>query len=297
MSSGVTSLKRRIGSVKNTRQITKAMELVAASKMRRAQEFAINSRPFKDEARLLIGQLSSVSDVKLDSLFKTRPIKTELVVVISSDRGLAGAYNANIFKGLVGAVHENKSKKINTKIVTIGRQAGHFVAKLSGVDHSSAHLMLGDHPSTDTVVTILEDMIKKYLDDEIDSVKVVYTQFISSMRQDVVANTLIPYMIDPDDKKTEIKEVSPLEVAIFEPSVEAIIKSVAERLIEAQLWQALLESVASEHSMRMMAMKNASDNAADIIDDLTLELNTARQAAITQEMAEIIGGAEAAVKV
>lgn len=293
MSSGVTSLKRRIGSVKNTRQITKAMELVAASKMRRAQEFAINSRAFKDEARLLIGQLSGVSDVKLDSLFNTRPIKNEMLIVISSDRGLAGAYNANIFKALIGVVNENKSKKINTKIVTIGRQAGNFVAKLSGVDHASAHLTLGDHPNTDTVVNILEDMVKQYLDKEIDSVKVVYTQFISNIRQDVVTSTLVPYVIDSDDKATEIKELSPLEVAFFEPSVEAIIESTAERLIEAQLWQALLESVASEHSMRMMAMKNASDNAGDIIDDLTLEFNTARQAAITQEIAEIVGGAEA----
>ncbi len=293
MSAGVTSLKRRIGSVKNTRQITKAMELVAASKMRRAQEFAINSRPFKEEARLLIGQLSSVSDVKLDSLFKVRPIKTELLIVISSDRGLAGAYNANVFKKLVSTVQENKSNRVNTKVVTIGRQAGQFVAKLSGVDHSSAHLMLGDHPKTDTVVTILVDMVQEYLDKEIDSVRVIYTQFVSSIRQDVVSTTLIPYIIDPDDKKTEVHEVSPLEVALFEPSVEAIIESTAERLVEAQLWQALLESVASEHSMRMMAMKNASDNAADIIDDLTLELNTARQAEITQQIAEIVGGAEA----
>lgn len=293
MSAGVTTLKRRIGSVKNTRQITKAMELVAASKMRRAQEFAINSRAFKDEARLLIGQLSGVSDVKLDSLFETREIKTELLIVISSDRGLAGAYNANVFKNLIGIVQENKTKKINTKIVTVGRQAGNFVAKLSGVDHASAHLMLGDHPKPDTVLTILQDMVKNYLDKDIDSVRVIYTQFISNINQEVVASTLIPYVIDVDDKKTDIKELSPLEVAFFEPSVEAIIESTAERLIEAQLWQALLESVASEHSMRMMAMKNASDNAADIIDDLTLELNTARQAEITQQIAEIVGGAEA----
>lgn len=293
MSAGVTTLKRRIGSVKNTRQITKAMELVAASKMRRAQEFAINSRAFKDEARLLIGQLSGVSDVKLDSLFETREIKTELLIVISSDRGLAGAYNANVFKNLISIVQENKTKKINTKIVTVGRQAGNFVAKLSGVDHASAHLMLGDHPKPDTVLTILQDMVKNYLDKDIDSVRVIYTQFISNINQEVVASTLIPYVIDVDDKKTDIKELSPLEVAFFEPSVEAIIESTAERLIEAQLWQALLESVASEHSMRMMAMKNASDNAADIIDDLTLELNTARQAEITQQIAEIVGGAEA----
>lgn len=293
MSAGVTTLKRRIGSVKNTRQITKAMELVAASKMRRAQEFAINSRAFKEEARLLIGQLSGVSDVKLDSLFETREIKTELLIVISSDRGLAGAYNANVFKNLVGIVQENKAKKISTKIVTVGRQAGNFVAKLNGVDHASAHLMLGDHPKPDTVLTILQDMVKNYLDKEIDSVRVIYTQFISNINQEVVASTLIPYVIDADDKKTDVKELSPLEVAFFEPSVEAIIESTAERLIEAQLWQALLESVASEHSMRMMAMKNASDNAADIIDDLTLELNTARQAEITQQIAEIVGGAEA----
>ncbi len=291
--SGVTSLKRRITSVKNTRQITKAMELVSASKMRRAQEFAINSRPFKEQARLLIGQLSTVSDVKLDSLFTTRPIKNELLIVVTSDRGLAGAYNSNVLKRLVGVVQENKTGKIKTSIITIGRQAGKFVAKIDGVDHHSAYPMLGDQPSPQAIVPVIEDITSQYLDGKTDSVKVIYTQFISNISQEVVTNSLIPYSIDPDNKKTEAHELSPLEVAFFEPSVEAIIESTAVRLIEVQLWQALLEAGASEHSMRMMAMKNASDNAADIIDDLTLEFNTARQAAITQEIAEIVGGAEA----
>ena len=291
--SGVTSLKRRITSVKNTRQITKAMELVSASKMRRAQEFAVNSRPFKEQARLLIGQLSSVSDVKLDNLFTTRPIKNELLIVVTSDRGLAGAYNSNVLKRLVTTVQENKASKVKSSIITIGRKAGKFVAKIDGVDHHSAYPMLGDQPSPQAIVPVIEDITSQYLESKVDSVKVIYTQFISNLRQDVVTNSLIPYSIDSDDKKTEVHELSPLEVAIFEPSVEAIIESTAVRLIEVQLWQALLEAGASEHSMRMMAMKNASDNAADIIDDLTLEFNTARQAAITQEIAEIVGGAEA----
>lgn len=291
--SGVTSLKRRITSVKNTRQITKAMELVSASKMRRAQEFAVNSRPFKEQARLLIGQLSSVSDVKLDNLFTTRPIKNELLIVVTSDRGLAGAYNSNVLKRLVSTVQENKSAKVKSSIITIGRKAGKFVAKIDGVDHHSAYPMLGDQPSPQAIVPVIEDITSQYLEGKVDSVKVIYTQFVSNLRQDVITSSLIPYSIDPDDKKTEVHELSPLEVAIFEPSVEAIIESTAVRLIEVQLWQALLEAGASEHSMRMMAMKNASDNAADIIDDLTLEFNTARQAAITQEIAEIVGGAEA----
>lgn len=269
------------------------MELVAASKMRRAQEFAINSRPFKDEARLLIGQLSAVSDVKLDQLFLNRDIKNELIVVVSSDRGLAGAYNSNIFKNLVKAIQENQSKKIHTSVLTVGRQSGNFVAKLSGVKHAGAYPMLGDHPSPEVITPIIEDLVDKYKKQEIDSVKVIYTQFVSNIRQDVVRNVLVPYSIDFDKQSTPQKEYSPLEVAFFEPSVDAIIESAAIRLIEVQLWQSLLEAAASEHSMRMLAMKNASDNAADIIDDLTLEFNTARQAAITQEIAEIVGGAEA----
>lgn len=291
--SGITSLKRRITSVKNTRQITKAMELVSASKMRRAQEFAINSRPFKEQARLLIGQLSSVSDVKLESLFTTRSVKNELLIVVTSDRGLAGAYNSNVLKSLVNTVKENKATKIKTSVITIGRQAGKFVAKIDGVDHHSAYPMLGDQPSPQAIAPVIEDITGQYLEEKVDSVKVIYTQFISNISQEVVVSDLIPYSIDPDDKKTKSIELSPLEVAFFEPSVEAIIESIAVRLIEVQLWQALLEAGASEHSMRMMAMKNASDNAADIIDDLTLEFNTARQAAITQEIAEIVGGAEA----
>src|SRR3990167_8439654 len=281
---GVTTLKRRITSVKNTRQITKAMELVSASKMRHAQEYAINSRPFKEQARLLIGQLSSVSDAKLDDLFANRPVKNELLVVVCSDQGLAGAYNSNVLKKFIEIIKQNKADKINTDVISIGRYAGKFVAKHKGLNHHSAYPMLGDHPSPQAIAPMIEVITSHYLQKKIDRVKVVYTQFISSIRQEVVSVALIPYLIDPDDKKTETRELSPLEVAIFEPSVEEIIESVGIRLIEVQLWQALLEAGASEQSMRMMAMKNASDNAGDIIEDLTLALNTARQAAITQEI-------------
>lgn len=289
-----TALKRRITSIKNTRQITKAMELVAASKMRKAQQFAIQSREFKEQAKLLIGQLAAVSDVKLDGLFVSREIKSQLIIVVSSDRGLAGAYNSNIFKGLANQIKQNRAAKIQSKVVTIGRQAGTFVAKLEGVQHEGAYPSLGDQISSDEIVPIIDQIVTSYSNESIDSVVVIYTKFVSNIRQDVLAEQIIPYEINFDDAKTKaVKELSPLEVAIFEPSVEEILQSTATRLIEAQLWQALLEATASEHSMRMMAMKNASDNAKDIIEDLTLELNTARQAAITQEIAEIVGGAEA----
>ncbi|MEK9196567.1 MAG: ATP synthase F1 subunit gamma [Patescibacteria group bacterium] len=290
---GTASLKRRITSVKNTRQITKAMELVSASKMRRAQEFAVNSRPFKEQARLLISQLAGVSDAKLENLFTVRPVKNELLLVVSSDRGLAGAYNSNVLKSLITVTKQNHADKINTEVITIGRQAGKFIAKLQGVKHQSAYPMLGDHPSPQAIAPIIDEISSQYLAGKIDRVRVIYTQFISNMRQDVLDVTLIPYSVDFDDKKTPQHEVSPLEVAFFEPSIEEIVESTGIRLIEVQLWQALLESGASEQSMRMMAMKNASDNAADIIDDLTLEFNTARQSAITQQIAEIVGGAEA----
>jgi F-type H+-transporting ATPase subunit gamma len=282
-----TALKRRIGSIKNTKQITKAMELVAASKMRRAQDQAVASRPYRVAAGEILQRLSGVSDVRLHPLFAKRKIKNTLIVVTTSDRGLAGAYNSNILKLLTKTIKENQDKNIHTSVIAVGRKASQFVSRLSGVEMSGAYPMLGDKPDAVELRPIINFITDKYKNEEIDAVSVLYTHFISNLTQEAKVLELLPTVL-ADDKK-----VSELEVAIFEPSTDVVVGHVLERLIEVQLWQVLLESLASEHSMRMLAMKNATDNASDIIDDLTLEFNTARQAAITQEIAEIVGGAEA----
>lgn len=282
-----TVLKRRIGSVKNTRQITKAMELVAASKMRRAQEQAVQARPYRLEASNLLRQLGGVSDVSTHPLFVNRPIKKRLILVVTSDIGLAGAYDANVLKQLTIVLKEDDQKKVKNEVIAIGKKASQFVSRLEGVDLLAAFPVFTNQPKGSDIRPIVKIILDKYKSEEVDAVSVVYTKFVSSIKQDVSRLDLLPTQIHDD------KQVSPLEVAIFEPAIEFIVESAVTRLIEVQIWQSVLESLASEHSSRMVAMKNATDNAGDIIDDLTLEFNTARQSAITQEIAEIVGGAEA----
>lgn len=283
-----TALKRRIGSVKNTRQITKAMELVAASKMKRAQDQALSSRDFRIQAHDVLARLSGVSDVRRHPLFVKRAVKNRLVIVVTSDTGLAGAYDANVLKLMTELLREDQANKVATHVITIGKKGAQFVSRLD-VDLLAAFPIFTGQPTPAEIRPIVDTLFDSYTSEKVDAVTIIYTNFISSIRQEVQALELLP----AQPPVQEEKKISPLEVAIFEPSIESIVESVVARLIEVQVWQAILESLASEHSSRMLAMKNASDNASDIIDDLTLEFNTARQADITQELAEIIGGAEA----
>jgi F-type H+-transporting ATPase subunit gamma len=286
-----TALKRRIGSVKNTRQITKAMELVAASKMKRAQDQALSSRSYRETAHDILTRLSDVSDVRRHPLFVKREIKNRLIVVITSDTGLAGAYDANVLKRMASILQEDQTNKVNDKIIAVGKKGSQFVSRLDSVDLIAAYPIFTGQPTGADLRPIIEQIFNMYTEEEVDAVTIIYTQFFSSIRQEVTSLPLLPAQ-PPDSERT----ISPLEVAIFEPTVELVVESVVARLLEVQVWQAVLESLASEHSMRMIAMKNASDNASDIIDDLTLELNNARQADITQQIAEIVGGAEAVVE-
>lgn len=289
--SSTTALKRRIGSVKNTKQITKAMELVAASKMKKAQDHAVSSRDYRLAAKSILSRVSGVTDVSNHPLFEKRKVKTKLIMVITSDRGLAGAYNSNIFRLLTKRINEDKSKGVDVEVVAIGRQAGHFLPRIKDVKTTAVYPMFTGKPSETEIRNIANPIFQKYLDKQIDAVEVIYTNFISNISQEATAITLLPEELNKNGKDS--KDISDLEVAIFEPNIEDIVEDLTRRLLQVQIWQVLLESLASEHSMRMMAMKSATDNANDIIDDLTLAYNTARQAAITQEIAEIVGGAEA----
>lgn len=281
------TLKRRIGSVKNTKQITKAMELVAASKMRRAQEYAAAGRTYRQYAYSLLTRLSTITEVAEHPLYVTRPVKNRLYLVMSSNRGLAGAYNANILRMLTKCIIADKQAGIKTQVIAVGKQAANFARRLEDVELVGAYVEIGDHPDANDVRPMLNTAIDMYRDQTIDDVQLIYTQFKSNLVQDATKLALLPARFE------DTGEIGTLENTTFEPSIEVVLDSVTERLLEVQVWQAMLESIASEHSMRMMAMKNATDNASDLIDDLTLAFNTARQAAITQELAEITGGAEA----
>ena len=306
-------IKARIKSVRNTKQITKAMELVAASKMRRAQEATVSSRDYTNTAKEILARLRELTDVSKHPLFITRDVKSRILVVITSDRGLAGAYNSNVLRQLAKELQTDRDNKIDTKLILIGKQASKFASKIEGVNILGSYNNMPERPTIADLAPILQtvkteftgmshesrDMSQedsnetdqvssiKYQVSTTDAVDILFTDYKSSVVQIVAHTRLLPAAVSNEAVSNDLQE------AIFEPSPEVVLNNVAEKLIDVQLWQAYLESQASEQSSRMMAMKTASDNAGDLIDDLTLAANSARQSAITQELAEITGGAEA----
>lgn len=280
-------LKSRIKSVKSTRQITKAMQLVAASKMRRAQEATKASAPYTLAARELLTALSSHTSVKNHPLFVSRVVKTRLLIVIASDKGLAGAYNSNIVRVYANELLTDDKTGIKNTTITVGRKASQFVARIKDTEVLGAYEELPDHPDGSELRAILDSARTLFTSGKVDAVDVIYTDFISSITQEATIIRVLPAGFEPATEKLVVRDVT------YEPSTEEVLDGVAYRLVGAQIFQALLDSRASEHSMRMMAMKNATDNASDLVDDLTLEMNKARQSAITQELAEISGGVEA----
>lgn len=280
-------IKRRIRSVSSTKKITKAMELVAASKMRRAQEATLQSRAYRNTARELLTRLSKLTDVSRQPLFAEREVKTRILIIISSDRGLAGAYNSYVKKAMTTELRADAKNGVKTQAIFIGRQAARFGAKLKGLDIIGVYEDFPDKPTGSDIQPILETVFNSFLSKKADKVDILFTDFLSSINQEVRLQTILPAHFD------EAQSPGTLSAVDFEPSPQRVVNGITPRLIKTQLFQAILESQASEHSMRMMAMKSASDNASDLIDDLTLVFNSARQAAITQELAEISSGAEA----
>lgn len=282
------ALKRRIASIKNTSKITKAMQLVSASKLRRAQEYAARSRAYRELAYEMLARLSEIKEVERHPLFEKRAVKNRLYVIVTSNSGLAGAYNANVLKQLTNALKRDQTEKVASHVIAIGNRGAQFVRRLSEAELTSVYPALGDQPTANDVRPMLNEIIAQYSDKSVDEVVLFYTLSKSSISQEVQQLSLLPASIEASEAPQAVAAVSN-----FEPDVETVIAQITTRLVEAQIWQAILESLASEHAMRMVAMKNATDNANELIDDYTLEYNTARQAAITQELAEITGGAEA----
>ena len=279
-------LKRRINSIRSTRQITKAMELVSASKLRRSQALAQRSRAYQELAYELLQRLSVLPETETHQMFARRKIKSRLYVIITSNSGLAGAYNANVHKQLLMCLKRDQLGAVKSQVIAVGSKGAQFTRRLEKVDFIAHYQPFGDEPTADNIRPLLNNILAHYKDGKSEAIEIIYTSFISTINQKVIDLALLPVALP----KSEVKYTS---IASFEPDVETVIEQVSTRLVEAQLMQAVLESLASEHAMRMVATKNATDNANELIDDYTLALNTARQSAITQELAEITGGAEA----
>lgn len=286
------SIKRRIKSVASTEQITKAMEMVAASKMRKAQDATIRSRAYTLSIREIMSRLTHMNSDMTHALLAVRPVKNVLVMLISSDRGLAGAYNNNLFKRFLTSLKQYQANAWNIHAIVIGQKGTNFAKKLEGITLAGVYTNWPTEPTSRDVWPLVTTLVDGFSAGTYDQVDVISTDFISTIKQAVAQRTILP--INPtalDIPEDQISDT--VREAMFEPTPQDVFDFLLPRLVESELYQASLDAIASEQSMRMMAMQNASENASEIIDDLTLLYNSARQAAITQELAEITAGAQA----
>lgn len=285
--SSTQQIRSRIRSVRNTRQITKAMQMVSASKLRRMQEAAQQTRAYRQYAREILTRLRQHDEVKGFEFYTERPIKKRLLIVVTSDRGLAGAYNANVLKYYISELKKDDEAGIDNATIMFGRQGASVVARLKDTEIMGVYTNLPDKPELVNLEAAITTAMADFMDEKVDAVDLIYTSFNSTVSQDVVIQRLLPAGFTDEPVSDAVNQ------ATFEPSVEAVLLNTTVRLIEAQLLQGVIEANVSEQAMRMLAMKSATDNASDLIDAYTLAYNNARQAAITQELAEITGGAEA----
>lgn len=286
---GVRDYKRRIRSVKNTQQITKAMKMVAAAKLRRAQEKAESSRPYNETLRGTVARLASVAfDVRHPLLEVREEVRKVGYIVVTADRGLCGAYNTNIIRAATTAIAEDE-RKADSGIVAVGRKSRDFFRKRGPID--AEFVALGDDISYADAREVAQYVINAYENEEMDEVYLIYAKFINVLRQVPTVTKLLP--LDPP--KSEGEEAGTVDY-IYEPSAEDILVSLLPRYVGSQIYNAMLEGKASEHGARMTAMGNATSNAGEMITNLTLEMNKLRQAAITDEILDIVGGAEALKK-
>jgi F-type H+-transporting ATPase subunit gamma len=255
--------------------------------MRKVQEATKASSPYTLAAREILAELATHTSVKEHPLFVVRPLENRLIILIASDKGLAGAYNSNVTRLYAQELMASHKAGVHTSTLTIGRKSAQFVSRIKDHDVIGSYEELPDRPDGSELRAILDTVKELYTSGQVDAVDIIYTDFVSSISQVAKTIRVLPAGTD------EVLEPGHSRDVKYEPSMEEVLDGIAFRLIGAQLFQSLLDSRASEYSMRMMAMKNATDNASDLIDDLSLAMNKARQGAITQELAEISGGVEA----
>jgi F-type H+-transporting ATPase subunit gamma len=283
---GLKALRRRIASIKSTQQITRAMKMVAAARLRRAQERIIEARPYADKMREVLQSLSLRTAPEAHPLLIRREMKRVELLAVTTDRGLCGSFNQNVLRRVERFFRENRSLYTEISLTIMGRKGldyfrrrhapitRDYVEQFRDIDYQVA-------------ATIGKDLVEDYTNEAVDGVFLVYNEFYSPLVQRVVLKDLLP--IEPLEVESDYYPVE----YIYEPSAEAILSELLPRYVEVQIYRALLESVAGEHGARMTAMDAATDNAQEMIEKLTLMYNKARQSAITKEMLEIVGGAEA----
>ena len=289
-------IRRRIRSVKSTAQITKALQLVASSKMRRAQERVEQSRPYAEQLRALVSRLSTVTGTDLGdevALLKQRPVRTIGILSVTPDSGFSGALPSNINRKVLATAQDEQKRlteqgeQPKLEFIAVGRKGRDFLVR------TQQHLLAeftnyGDKPNISDATAIAQVAVDAFLKGEVDVVYLVYAKFVNTVTQQPTAIQLLP--VQPPETHSNEREV---QEYIYEPDAESIFRALLPRYVDILVYQALLEAVASFQSARMVAMKNATDSANDLIDDLSLTYNKARQASITNQILEIVAGASA----
>jgi F-type H+-transporting ATPase subunit gamma len=284
---GAKEIRGKIASIKNTRKITKALEMVAASKMRKAQDRMRAARPYAEKVRKIIGHLRQVNLDYKHPFTLERPVNSVGIVVISTDRGLCGSLNLNLFKATLVAIREAQARNNKVYLCCIGTKAVQFFRRLSGVEMAASVTHLGDRPHIKDMIGATKVMLDFYRDAKVDQLLLAHNVFVNTMTQKGIVSQLLPLQtIDKEDLQERWDY-------IYEPDAIEILDGILMRYIEAQVFQGAVENVACEMAARMVAMKAATDNAGNLIDELQLIYNKARQAAITKELSEIVGGAAA----
>ena len=284
---GSKEIRTKIKSVQNTRKITKAMEMVAASKMRRAQERMRATRPYVEKIRNIAANISHANpEYRHPFLVSRDSVKRVGIIVVTTDKGLCGGLNTNALRLAMNKIKELETQGEEIEVCTIGNKGLGFMQRL-GAQISSQVTGLGDKPHMDNLIGAVKVMLDGYTNDRFDRLLIIYTKFINTMKQEAVVEQVLPLAGDA--------LVAPAGTwdYIYEPDAQGVLDQVLTRYIEALIYQSVAENMASEQSARMVAMKAASDNAGSVIDELTLIYNKTRQASITKELSEIVGGAAA----
>lgn len=285
---GAKEIRTKIASIKSTQKITSAMEKVAVSKMRRAQQRMATGRPYAERIRQVIGHLAEANSEYKHAFMVERPVKRVGYILVSTDRGLCGGLNFNLFKALMNNMKDLQKDGVEAEFCVIGKKGASFFRSYGG-KVVAAITDLGEKPSMTDLIGSIKIMLDGFAEGRIDRLYVVSNKFVNTMTQKPTVEQLVPLAIDAEGEGDRLASWD----YIYEPDAQQLLDALIVRYIESQVYQAVVENSACEQAARMIAMKNATDNAGDLIDNLQLVYNKARQAAITQEISEIVGGAAA----
>ena len=286
---GSQEIRTQIKSIQNTQKITKAMEMVAASKMRKAVGQMEKARPYANKISYVMSHLANAHAEYNSIYFEVREVKKIAYIVVSSDRGLCGGLNNNLFKKVIESTLENKKNEIDTSYSVFGNKAAGFFQRIGG-EVISQSTQVGDQPKIEDLLGTIKSTIDKFISKDVDEVYVAYNKFFNTVSQIPTIDKILP--ISSNDQEID-KEYSHYWDYLYEPDAKEVLESLFVRFIESLTYRAVVENIASEQASRMVAMKSSSDNASDLIDELQIIYNKNRQAAITQEISEIISGASA----